>query len=107
MKFWTLTVTALMVALTGCGGNVENQDRIDAILALEGDPVAGKTAFETSTCVDCHGADATGGTGPSLVGNDDTESMAAQILNGGETMPPFASLSDQTIADILSWTQSL
>lgn len=105
MKRWTLTVAALMVYAAGCGG-VENQDRIDTILTLTGDPVAGDAAFQGS-CAECHAADATGGTGPSLVGNTDTETMAGQILNGGETMQSYASLSDQTIADIIAWTQSL
>lgn len=104
MKVW-IGVVAVFGSMAGCG--VENQDRIDTIVGLTGDPVAGEPVFQTH-CAACHAATAVGGSGPNLVGNTDTEFMAGQILNGGETMLPFAdTLDDQAVADIMAWTMSL
>ena len=106
MKLRMAMGIGIAVVWSGCSGKVENQDRIDAILLLTGDPAAGDTAYQAN-CADCHGAAAEGGTGPAIAGYGDPETMAAQVLNGGSTRPAFASLSDQTIADIIAWTDSL
>lgn len=106
MKLWTVAAAVMFGIVTGCGGDATG-DRVEAILALTGDPAAGDPLFQ-ATCADCHNVDASGGTGPGLVGQADSELMATQILDGGATMPPQADLlTDQEIADIIAWIQSL
>lgn len=55
-------------------------------------------------CAVCHGGEGEGVTGPNLAGNsnlEDANLVARQILNGGQQMPPFASvLSDEQIAAV-------
>jgi mono/diheme cytochrome c family protein len=97
-------MTAAMIGLAGCGGG---DDRVDAVLALSGDPANGQTKF-VEHCAECHKEDATGGSGPNLVGHADPEGFVTQVIDGGETMPPFGdALSDQEIADIHAWIESL
>lgn len=88
--------------LAGCASN-----QAADILALEGDATAGETLF-ADNCASCHGADATGGTGPDLVAEGFDEDGVNIILDGEEDMPSFsADLSDQDIADIIAWVDSL
>lgn len=42
-------------------------------------------------CSGCHGADASGGSAPSILGEDDLAEVQAQIENGGGPMPAFSS----------------
>jgi menaquinol-cytochrome c reductase cytochrome b/c subunit len=78
---------------------------VDAILELEGDPAAGETLF-AANCASCHGADATGGSGPDLTGEDEDEEFVEYVLNGDGDMPAFeGDLTDQEIADILAWVK--
>jgi len=75
-----------------------------------GDPVAGKTVFETAGCKGCHtlkDAGATGTVGPNL----DTVSpppalsiVVARVTLGRGAMPPFkGSLSAKQIADVAAY----
>jgi mono/diheme cytochrome c family protein len=41
-------------------------------------------------CSGCHGADGSGGSAPSLLGEDDLGEVRAQIENGGGPMPAFS-----------------
>lgn len=89
--------------LAGCATDSQVTD----ILALEGDATAGETLF-ADNCASCHGADATGGSGPDLTSEEMGEEAVGVILDGEEDMPAFAdSLADQDIADILAWIESL
>jgi mono/diheme cytochrome c family protein len=61
-----------------------------------------------SDCASCHGADARGGSGPSIAGVSDSQAVIDVILNGSGGMPGFAgSLTDADIADILAYLGSL
>lgn len=57
-------------------------------------------------CAVCHGQQGEGLTGPNLAGNDNlaqTDRMIRQVLNGGQQMPPFASvLNDEQVAAVLT-----
>ena len=69
--------------LAACAGGAKD-DRITTILALTGDTTAGETVYSTN-CTGCHGADATGGSGPSLVAafaEGEDEEMLDYIING-------------------------
>ncbi|MBM4366549.1 MAG: cytochrome c [Deltaproteobacteria bacterium] len=80
----------------------------DEILALDGDSEAGATAF-ADNCAGCHAEDGSGGSGPALVGEaDEGEAFVDIVLEGKADMPSFADvLSNQDIADVLAFVQSL
>lgn len=89
--------------LAACGGDT----RVEDILALTGDAVAGEAVF-TANCESCHGVGATGGSGPELVGHGADEEHVEVVIDGEEDMPAFGdTLSDQDIADVLAYTGSL
>ncbi len=82
--------------------------QVDEILALDGDSEAGSTVY-ADNCAGCHAEDGSGGSGPALVGEaDEGEEFVALVLDGEEDMPAFSdTLSDQDIADVLAFVQSL
>lgn len=89
--------------LAGCAPSSQVTD----ILALDGDATAGEALF-ADNCASCHGADATGGSGPDLTGEEMDEEAVGVILDGEEDMPSFVdTLADQDIADIIAWVGSL
>jgi len=107
-KLIALMSCSLLAALVACGG--EADPRIAEIEALTGDATAGETVF-SANCASCHGADATGGTGPNLVeeADEEREEFIETIFNGkGVGMPSFKDeLENQEIADVVSYLQSL
>jgi mono/diheme cytochrome c family protein len=98
------TVIACVVCglLIGCG-----KDRVDTIAALSGDETAGADVFQT--CVPCHGADGSGGTGNSLIERApvyDKKGLITYIIDGGVNMPPQSSLDDQEVADVVAYVRA-
>ena len=88
----------LLIALFACSD-------AKSILALEGDPANGEAIF-ADNCAVCHGADALGGSGPDIAGITPSAEDVNIIQNGEDEMPGFAdTLSDQDIADVLSWLE--
>jgi len=86
---------ALLLPLVACGSS------------LTGDATAGATVY-ADNCASCHGADATGGSGPNLVGEVETDEATDIIMNGKEAMPAFADiLSEQDVADVIAYLQGL
>ena len=82
----------------------ELQERVDAILALEGDATAGAGRF-AGTCAACHGPDGHGSDfAPDLrerVPNRDDPTLIRTLLTGKGAMPPWATrFDDQALADI-------
>lgn len=81
-----------------------------------GDVTAGKKVF-SATCAGCHGADATGGHGPAIKGNQFVQSkseseLAAFIKTGrpDKGMPPKggnSSLTDNDVANVAAYEKSL
>lgn len=95
-----------LVFAAACGADKQ----VDDILALEGDADNGAVVF-ADHCATCHGADATGGSGPNLLAEAGEEDEAAEqvdiILGGEDEMPAFIDvLSDQEIADVLAWIEA-
>lgn len=88
--------------------------------AAAGDATAGQTLF-ASSCGGCHGANAQGSLGPSLVGEDGPKSWTLEQFAGAlyegrtperelaPTMPRFSKeqISDQQLADIHAYLKSL
>ncbi len=74
---------------------------------------AGAVLFRDKGCAYCHGAGGTGGKkGPdlSLIRTDKLwppDKITAQILNGGQKMPPFSdSLTDEQIAQLVAYLRA-
>jgi mono/diheme cytochrome c family protein len=91
--------------LLACG---KPDPRVEDILALEGEATSGEALY-SANCSSCHGADASGGSGPNLieeVEEGEQEEMIEVILEGEGEMPSFSDLEDQDIADILAWIES-
>ncbi len=88
--------------LSGCKADGE---RLSEILELNGDVVAGGTFF-AANCATCHGADATGGGAPNIAGIPIDVTVEA-ALSGPGGMPSFGESSDQELADVAAYVNSL
>ncbi len=95
-----------LVLLLACAAEVDPV-RMDDVLALEGDPVAGEAIYE-ERCQECHGPSGDGqGSGPPLSGLSEEEVLEA-VLAGPCFMPSYADdLSDQELADVTAYVASL
>lgn len=112
MRNWLVVLAMGMAACSGDEG--KDGDRVDAVLALDGDAAAGKTVFEAN-CVSCHAASGLGvddptapGIGQNLTeasGETDADAEFADIIiNGKEQMIAFGdTLDDQQIADVIAY----
>ncbi len=94
----------------GGSGGSGGDDRASVILGLDGDAAAGAMVFTgASGCSNdaCHGADGTSGMAmPSLdvsVPMADDAQIVTTFLEGRGSMPAFAQLSDQELADLLAY----
>ena len=102
---------ALALALVACGGDdgTGSGDRVDTILAIDGDAASGEGLY-ADNCALCHGDDGSGGSGSSLLGKSDEAEIVETILFGedGTAMAPFEDqLDDQEIADITAFVLTL
>ena len=101
-----LVLTLLIPFLFSCGDSADDA-RMDTVLALSSDLENGKTTYGTN-CAACHGAD---GGGTSLGSNIKSENNASDllqvVLEGKDTMRSYADLSDQELADVTAYAQSL
>jgi cytochrome c551 len=71
-----------------------------------GDPARGETVFATS-CAGCHGSDATGGIGPSLVGRGLTAVDVEAIVAAGRGVMPAGVVEGQDAADVAAFVATL
>lgn len=95
----------LLISLLACADDV----RIQEVLALTPDTDAGSTLY-TESCSGCHGPDATGGSGPSMVdsaGHHSDDELLETILYGDGEMPAYESWPDQDLADVTGYLRSL
>ena len=106
-----LLFSLVVVAACDNGGETGGEgDRIDDVLSLSADSVAGLEIYTARSCGGCHGADGMGTASfPSLVEtlpeNSDRESLEV-IIDGGSGMPSSADLADQELADLLAYINS-
>ena len=108
---------ALVVALLAIGGSF---DATSVAVTAEGDPTAGKVAFD-GTCAACHGIGGIGTSqGPPLVhdyyrpGHHADGAFTLAIRNGVQPhhwdfgpMPAQTHLSDQDIADVTAYVRTV
>ncbi|MGI0487067.1 c-type cytochrome [Pantanalinema rosaneae CENA516] len=82
---------------------------VEAVLALQGDPVQGNAIFQMN-CAGCHGTFADGRVGPSLRNVGDRKSKASliqQVISGQTPPMPQFQPTAQEMADLLSYLESL
>lgn len=96
-----------VLSSTACAAAID-EEQVDAVMALEGDPEAG-AEFYSNNCERCHGPDGNGeGQGPSLQGNSlGTEEIVRTVLRGPLSMPSFQDESDQDVADVAAFVEML
>lgn len=93
MRGWMV----LGVLLGGCAGGDSDvdPDRVDVVLGLTGDPVAGENVYQAN-CRGCH-------SDPGSFSGVPEAAQAAAILEGQGSMPSFGGLDDQSVADLLAY----
>lgn len=103
----SVLAAALLLPFFAACDSGEASDEVAAIAALTGDAAAGQAIYDAN-CTGCHGADGTGGSGPDITGEDDTEEMIEYVFYGDGDMPAHGdTLEDQEIADVVAYAQSL
>lgn len=107
-----LLVVAIATALVmGCSSSSDSlsaadQQRATSIGQMSADLTAGKDAY-ASECASCHGADGKSGSARKNITSFSSSTVIEQVLKGGDGMPALSSLSDQQIANINGYVQSL
>lgn len=95
----------LLLSLLACADDA----RVTDILALTPDNDAGATLY-TESCSGCHGADATGGSGPDLtehLSHHTDAELLDVIVYGDGGMPAYEAWPDQDLADVMGHLRSL
>lgn len=96
---WTVLVGGLL-SLVACNGKDGDTG------SLTGDVTRGEAVFEV--CAVCHGADGTGGSGPSLVEEvpDQTDAELEDIILNGYGDMAAQDLTDQEVADVIAYCRA-
>ncbi len=84
-----------------------------ALVSTEGIMIEGKSVYRYR-CAECHGRNGEGQRGthhaaPGLSGYSarmSVRKIAIQVIRGGAYMPPFASLTDQEIAAVITYVRN-
>ncbi len=104
----------VLTLLMGCGEHEHSHDHehsheaeLDTGISglhLDGDAAAGEAIYMDS-CSGCHGADGSGGVGPSLIDAIPVHSevQIANIVTYGDGDMPAVSCHDQDLADLLAY----
>jgi mono/diheme cytochrome c family protein len=96
-----MLVFTMLFQLIACGSG----DQLAAVEALTGDEANGQVVYDAN-CAGCHGSSADGGSGPSLL-NKSLHDFVEVIPNGEGSMPAFPDITDQEIADMYAFVQTL
>jgi mono/diheme cytochrome c family protein len=74
-----------------------------------GNPIEGRKIFLRDNCYSCHGARAEGGMCPNLRNDPPDESDVKDAVEEGRAtgMPPFPDLTEQDVADLAAYFESL
>ena len=109
MRIFSVSVLCVLL-LSACGSDsTDEETRYDKIAKLTGDSANGKAVYD-SNCAGCHGADGkSGAAGPNLVEGALTAltvaQMAQAVVDGKSVMPAFTQLSNQEVADVVSYVK--
>lgn len=100
---------AILLGILGVYQFRRSDPYVQSVLLLQGNPVQGQAIFQMN-CAGCHGIQADGRVGPSLLGVGDRKSKPSLIhqVTSGQTPPmPQFQPSPQEMADLLSYLESL
>ncbi len=95
-----------LLALSTFACSASTSSRVSTINGLKGDVAAGKSVY-TSNCASCHGSDAKSGSARENLPSKSASTAYTQIIDGKGSMPSFDNLSDQDIANVWAYVQSL
>jgi mono/diheme cytochrome c family protein len=98
-----------LCAIVGWHSLQESNPYINSVLAKKGDPTLGHAIFQIN-CSGCHGIDAKGRVGPSLVDiskRKSPHSLIEQVTSGNTPPMPQFQPSHQEMADLLSYLATL
>ncbi len=104
----TLVAFAFAFTIAACDkadGETDEPTRVDDVMALTGNATDGQAVFD-ARCMNCHPADGTAGSGPSLsdaVPNLSEADIATIVIDGQGSMPSASDLEDQEIADVTAF----
>lgn len=110
-RFFFAVVASAAALVMGCSSSSDSlsaadQQRATNIGRMSADLTAGKDAY-TTECASCHGADGKSGSARKNITSFSSSAVIEQVLKGGDGMPALSSLSDQQIANINGYVQSL
>jgi mono/diheme cytochrome c family protein len=82
---------------------------IQTVLSIEGNPARGAAIFQMN-CAGCHGVNASGHVGPSLInisGHKSRVSLIEQVISGNTPPMPQFQPSPEIMADLLEYLETL
>ncbi len=95
-----------VLALSAVACSSSTSSRVTTISGLKGDAVAGKSVY-TNSCSSCHGSNAKSGSAGENLPSKNASTAYTQILDGKGSMPSFSDLSDQDVANVWAYVQTL
>ena len=116
MRNWCVCVLMLAALIAGCAHDHDHEHEVpegdvSAILALSGDATNGETLFADSCGnASCHGSDGVSGPAPDIADYltvHPVEHLARTVRFGTGAMPALSNLSDQDVADVIAYLESL
>lgn len=102
-------VLAIVLVVMGLHWLERSDPYIKTVTSLQGNPEQGHAIFQIN-CAGCHGLNANGRVGPSLLGVSARKSEAGiiqQVISGKTPPMPKFQPTPQAMADLLSYLQSL
>lgn len=103
------TLLSVLLAFLGMYQLRTSDPYVKSVLSVTGDPIQGHAIFQMN-CSGCHGLEADGRVGPSLLRISDRKSKLDLIdqVTSGKTPPmPQFQPSPQEMADLLTYLESL
>jgi mono/diheme cytochrome c family protein len=107
---WLIAIMAVIAVTTVAWFGVVHFDPyVSEVLSLDGDGERGHAIFQAN-CAVCHGMEATGNIGPSLVGVHQRKSdvqLIRQVISGKTPPMPQFQTNAQEMADLLDYLETL
>ena len=112
-QFLKIAVVAIAIALSAISvwwfNPLQSDPYVETVLSFEGNIERGQAIFEIN-CAGCHGIEATGNVGPSLldVAKRKSQTQIIHQVIGGKTPPmPQFQPTEENMADLLSYLENI
>ena len=112
-QFLKIAVVAIAIALSAISvwwfNPFQSDPYVETVLSFEGNIERGQAIFEIN-CAGCHGIEATGNVGPSLldVAKRKSQTQIIHQVIGGKTPPmPQFQPTEENMADLLSYLENI